>query len=141
MVARKRILVSRLISRSTSPICNIRVRVHAEGVGGVLCHVTSLAYNIIYIIPNFLQLQAEKKCDKILTFDLGVDVFITLLVSEPVYMTTPTAVPEARTVLAQRVFSTPRGSSTASPSLAVLVSFGEGGGGGQNSLKIINVEN
>ena len=56
-------------------------------------------------------------------------MFITLLVSEPVYMTTPTAVPEARTVLAQSVFSTPRGSSTASPSLAVLVLFGEGEGG------------
>ena len=54
---------------------------------------------------------------------------MTLLVSEPVYMTTPTAVPEARTVFAQRVFSTPSGSSTASPSLAVC--------GGQSKVYLI----
>lgn len=48
------------------------------------------------------------------TFDGGWEVFITLRVSAPVYITTPRAEPEATTVLDQSVFSTLSESSTGS---------------------------
>lgn len=46
----------------------------------------------------------------------GCELFITLLVSEPVYTTTPKADPDATTQFAQRVFSTSRLSSLPYPS-------------------------
>ena len=50
------------------------------------------------------------------TLESGCDVFMTLRVCRPVYMTRPTTVPDARTVLAQSVFSTLSDSSTGSES-------------------------
>lgn len=46
----------------------------------------------------------------------GCELFITLLVSEPVYTTTPKAEPDATTQFAQSVFSTSRLSSLPYPS-------------------------
>ena len=51
-------------------------------------------------------------CTTLPTLLCGCEVFITLRVSRPVYTTTPRAVPDATTVLAQSVFSTDRESST-----------------------------
>lgn len=45
------------------------------------------------------------------TLVFGLLVFITARVSLPVYITTPTADPAARTVLAHKQFSAERGSS------------------------------
>ena len=54
------------------------------------------------------------------TLERGEDVFMTLLVSTPVYRTTPVAVPDARTVLAHNMFSTANGSSLVSSSSSLL---------------------
>ena len=51
------------------------------------------------------------------TLLLGCDVFMTLLVSLPVYITRPRAVPDATTVLDHRIFSTFKESSCGSSSV------------------------
>jgi hypothetical protein len=53
----------------------------------------------------------------------GCELFITLLVSEPVYTTTPNADPDATTQFAQSVFSTSRLSSLPYPSCCNAYNF------------------